>query len=43
MLPRLTKSLERDQGEGFLHAGQRLDLAGDEVADVGLFVEIAFS
>ena len=37
----LAKRLERDQGEGVLHAGNRLDLAGDEVPDVDLLVEIA--
>jgi hypothetical protein len=30
-----------DQSEGVLHAGKRLDLAGDEMTDVGLLVEIA--
>jgi hypothetical protein len=39
---RLTESLEGDQGEGVLHAGKGLDLAGDEVTDIGLFVELAF-
>src|SRR6185312_2278055 len=35
------ESLEGDGREGVLHVPQRLDLAGDEVADVGLLVEIA--
>src|SRR5260221_7116383 len=38
----LAEGLEGDQGEGVLHAGQRLDLAGDEVADVGRIGEVAF-
>jgi hypothetical protein len=37
----LTEGLERDQGEGVLHAGKGLDFAGDEMTDVGFFVEIA--
>src|SRR6185436_10548315 len=37
----LAERLEGDEGEGVLHAGQRLDVAGDEVADVGLVVEVA--
>src|SRR5215831_1812979 len=39
--PTSAEGLEGDQGKGVLHAGQRLDLAGDEMADVGLVVEIA--
>src|SRR5207247_3932959 len=39
--PRLTERLEGDQGEGVLHAGEGLDVAGHEVADVGLFIEVA--
>src|SRR5690348_6162075 len=35
------EGLEGDGREGVLHVPQRLDLAGDEVADVGLLVEIA--
>src|SRR6185437_6515080 len=35
------EGLEGNGREGVLHVTQRLDLAGDEVADVGLLIEIA--